>query len=458
MLFSSFATLLIASSALAAPVPRWKREVPQEHSHEAIIRAVRPVLNLNNPDAIVDVIFGLLGNAAASTGKGNIEDPDCLQTATADQAFTNAKAAGDVAGMTAALQYRALERNTGAVGQASVLCTSFTPVNPEIAALSQHQDPASDNAAAVNKAIVLELAKQIFSIGGDPLDALATGTFAPGQIGDPTARGNTCDDENDAIGCIISQNLIVFDATEDEILAAVGGGDNGNDNAAPDATDSAEADCPSVVTVTVTADTAAATSTEAAAPATTSAAADNSNDTGNLQSFSGALGGIEAPKVSRGGRNFVVENNADFLNIGAALGRSCDVQHNQCANAANSGAGFSVGDCDRQNDQCKQAISGANVAAITTRQESTTTAASVGQGGANLQAFNGALGGIQAPAVTRGGRNFVVANNADFLNIGAALGRSCDVQHNQCANAANSGAGFSVGDCDRQNDECRRNI
>jgi hypothetical protein len=62
-----------------------------------------------------------------------------LQTATADQAFTNAKAAGDVDGQVAALIYRTLERNTGKVGLASVLCTSFTPVNPEIAALSQHQ-------------------------------------------------------------------------------------------------------------------------------------------------------------------------------------------------------------------------------------------------------------------------------------------------------------------------------
>jgi hypothetical protein len=121
--------------------------------------------------------------------------------------------------MTAALQYRALERNTGSVGLASVLCTSFTPVNAEIAALSQHQDPASDNAAAINKAIVLELAKQIASIGGDPLDALKTGTFEPGQIGDPTGAGNTCDDENDANGCINTLGRLVLDASEEEILA-----------------------------------------------------------------------------------------------------------------------------------------------------------------------------------------------------------------------------------------------
>ena len=54
-----------------------------------------------------------------------------------DQAFTNAKAANDIAGMTAALVFRAIERNSGAVGATSEACTSFTPVNKEIMAISQ---------------------------------------------------------------------------------------------------------------------------------------------------------------------------------------------------------------------------------------------------------------------------------------------------------------------------------
>lgn len=91
------------------------------------------------------------------------------------------------------------------------------------------QDPASPNAAAVNKAITLELAKQIASVGGDPLDALKAGTFAPGQLNDPTARGNSCNDANDANGCIFTLNLLVPDATPEEIQAAVAG------VAAPDA-------------------------------------------------------------------------------------------------------------------------------------------------------------------------------------------------------------------------------
>lgn len=63
------------------------------------------------------------------------------------------------------------------------------------------KDPASTGAAATNKAIVLTLAQQIASIGGNPLDALKSGTFAPGTIGDPTAAGNTCDNIVDE-GCI----------------------------------------------------------------------------------------------------------------------------------------------------------------------------------------------------------------------------------------------------------------
>jgi hypothetical protein len=117
---------------------------------------------------------------------------ECLQQATADQAFTNAKAANDVQGMTTALIYRALERNTAKVGQASNLCNSIKATNPEIAAITQHQDPASQGAAEGNKAVTLELAKQIALIGGDAVEALKSGTFQPGDLNDSSGKGNTC--------------------------------------------------------------------------------------------------------------------------------------------------------------------------------------------------------------------------------------------------------------------------
>lgn len=223
MKYEIAATILAFALSSANPVAYkalQAREVPQEHSHNKFLDLVRTSLASNNPQNIQDPVFGLLGNAAAAGGAGDVTDLDCLQQATADQAFTNAKAAGDLAGMAGALVYRALERNTGSVGLASVLCTE-TPANPEIAALSQHQDPASDNAASINKGITIALAQQLAGIGADPLLALESGTFAPGQIGDPTGAGNSCDDATDEPGCILSQNLLVLDASEAEISSAV---------------------------------------------------------------------------------------------------------------------------------------------------------------------------------------------------------------------------------------------
>ena len=69
----------------------------------------------------------------------------------------------------------------------------------------------------------------VASGGGDPQLALRSGTFEPGDIGDQTGAGNTCDDATDDAGCIFTQNLIVNDATPDDIDAAVaaGGGATG---------------------------------------------------------------------------------------------------------------------------------------------------------------------------------------------------------------------------------------
>lgn len=123
--------------------------------------------------------------------------------------------------MTTALIFRALERNTGSVGLASVPCESIQAVNPEIAALQQHQDPAGEGAQALNKEIASELARQIAAIGGDPTLANEASTFAPGELGDPTAAGNTCNDEADDVGCINSLGLRVDDLSDAEIQAAV---------------------------------------------------------------------------------------------------------------------------------------------------------------------------------------------------------------------------------------------
>jgi hypothetical protein len=75
------------------------------------------------------------------------------------------------------------------------------------------------------------------------------------------------------------------------------------------------------------------------------------------------------------------------------------------------------------------------------------------QTGSNFQTFTAALGGIAATPIVDSGianRKFQVKNDT-FVNIGAALQRSCDQQFNACANVANGGgAAFSVAECSAQ--------
>lgn len=75
--------------------------------------------------------------------------------------------------------------------------------------------------------------------------------------------------------------------------------------------------------------------------------------------------------------------------------------------------------------------------------------------GTNVQAFTGTLGGAPPPVVSSTGDRPFSVNGDTFVGSGAALGRSCDVQHNACANAANSGQlSGGVQQCDQQNQEC----
>ena len=96
-------------------------------------------------------------------------------------------------------------------------------------------------------------------MGGDPQQALLAGTFAPGEIGDPTGAGNTCDDANDPVGCIFTLKRIVDDATPEEIDAAVadvkdGGAEAGKANTAT-ATGTAKTDVAKETAVASTAST-----------------------------------------------------------------------------------------------------------------------------------------------------------------------------------------------------------
>ncbi|CAE6443170.1 unnamed protein product [Rhizoctonia solani] len=82
------------------------------------------------------------------------------------------------------------------------------------------------------------------------------------------------------------------------------------------------------------------------------------NKGGNFQTFAGALGGA-APSVTAGGKGFLI-NGDSFINKNGALQRSCDIQKNACADAANSSgnkAPLTVAACETQAQQCSAAIS-----------------------------------------------------------------------------------------------------
>ncbi|KAF4597270.1 hypothetical protein EYR40_007722 [Pleurotus pulmonarius] len=84
----------------------------------------------------------------------------------------------------------------------------------------------------------------------------------------------------------------------------------------------------------------------------------NNDDDGNLQTFSGALGGVEAPPVTDAGNGrFQVQGNT-FNNLRDALTRSCDLQVNDCSNAANASGNqgdFTVANCGTQGNRCRAA-------------------------------------------------------------------------------------------------------
>ncbi|EFQ32478.1 uncharacterized protein GLRG_07748 [Colletotrichum graminicola M1.001] len=453
-----YQTVAFASSALLGLVsgaPQHlrrvsKREVPQEHSHEIFLDITRENLAKNNPKQISDPVFGLLGDAAAAKGAGQVTNLACLQQETADQAFTNAKAANDIRGMSAALVYQAIERNTAGVGKTSAACTDKA-VNPEIAALvNKHQDPASDGAAANNKAVTLELAKQLASVGGDPMLALMSGTFAPGDKADTTGKGNSCDDANDPTGCIFTQKKLVLDATPDEITQAVKGitptitGGTGELKAADVANvadfkvaGGAAAAAPAAAAPAATAPATVATAVTITVPTATPSAtpaAGNDNDAGNQKNGASCKAKDNSAAADA--------NNAT-AGADAAAGAAAPAGTNVTLGLRAPGIYQTIlhwHRCDAQDTQCR------SQAGLTKREAA----------GTNVQTFTGTLGGLPPPVIqSTGDRPFSVDGDT-FVGKGAALGRSCDVQHNACARAANSGQiSGGVSQCDAQDAQCR---
>jgi hypothetical protein len=329
---------------------------------------------------------------------------------------------------------------------------------------------------------VLELAKQIQAVGGDPQDALKSGTFAPGSLSDDTGRGNTCDNANDPVGCIFTLNLLVDDATAAEIEAAVGGTAVGGASSAavvaPAATSTlAQAEtaaaCPEPVTVTV-AGTSVASSPTAAVTSPASAldfgtctdpaivfgfGFDGRNtdsfEPANKASFNhgSALGIGVITSFICGQLQSACKAGADAISACAAGQTAAAAQTGQAAaDAFNAALGVSAGAVSAVAASSVATSSPAPTTAAAAPATTTATAAS----GTNVQTFTGDLGGPAPPVIFTAGaaRPFAVDGTTD-INKAAALQRSCDVQHNACADAANSGA-LSGGEqqCEVQHASC----
>jgi len=114
-------------------------------------------------------------------------------------------------------------------------------------------------------------------------------------------------------------------------------------------------------------------------------------------------------------------------------------------------------------------VGASNLAASTTANSASQTAATTtaapppastaASGSLGLQTFTEALGGVSAPAVTASsdGKFQVAGVSSEFNTAQSAVQRSCDVQNNDCANAANASKnqnGFTVAACTAQQQKC----
>lgn len=355
-----------------------------------------------------------------------------------------------------------IERNTAGVGVASKLCTEKA-VNPEIGALTQHQDAALENAGALNKAITLELAKQLAGIGADSNLALLSGTFAPGDVSvatprsvsidadsfspsDSTGKGSSCDAEEPDLGCIFSEKLVVLDAAEEEISSSVAGvAQTFTGTGGISAIDLIDLGSFSVASVTGNVDLA--TIVKGGSGDTTGAAS------GVATGSAGDASGISSTSAAA-----AVTNDAGGNNSNSAV----DVAATTAVEATTAEGCAVVTTAITPVAPSKQAACSTIVKTVaadaTSAVLATLTSATVGQVtsvGVNIQSFTAILGGPPPPVVSSAGDRPFSVNGNTFTDAGAALSRSCDTQHNAYANAANSRqlAGGTA-QCDTQSSGC----
>ncbi|KAG7112837.1 Pathogenicity cluster 5 protein d like [Verticillium longisporum] len=279
-----------------------------------------------------------------------------------------------------------------------------------------------------NKAIALALAKQLALIGGDPLLALESGTFVAGELNDRTAAGKSCDSANDPVGCIFTQRLLLLDATPDEIKAAV-------KDVVPafKGTGQLKAthiDFAGLPVAAATGAVLADAGSPAGKPATTPPPS-----SGNAAGNAAGNAGNAADKPPAGAPD---ADECEAVKPTTSASRSCTV-FTTTLPAGAVGTPAPAGGNNVQAGGNNVQAGGNNVQA----------------GGNNIQAFTGTLGGAAPPVIKGTGDRPFSVNGNTFTGAGAALSRSCDIQHNACANAANTGKlTGGVGQCETQNAQC----
>lgn len=128
-------------------------------------------------------------------------------------------------------------------------------------------------------------------------------------------------------------------------------------------------------------------------------------------------------------------NGDTFVGASAAIGRSCDIQHNACADAANSGKiSASVSQCDQQNTACHSANNLKKRLSLEERRPATSfserAALDLGSCSDASIVFGEGIDGRNTAA-------FVPANQQDFnhgsaLNIAVIAGFICQQLDSPC--------------------------
>lgn len=288
------------------------------------------------------------------------------------------------------------------------------------------------------------------------------------QTGDATGKGNTCDTEEPELGCIFSEKLLVLDATEDEIAAAVA-------DVVPTFTGTGGIFATDLVNL---ADFSVASVTGSVDLATIVNGGSGAAATGDASEATSDVAETSAAAVTTGaGENNDNAGDEEATTAEEATTTAAATTADAATTAATSAATTKAKECiakpptvvttaitpvapSGEPSQASCSIVVTTVAADETDAAlATLTSATVGQvtsAGTNIQAFTGTLGGPAPPVVSSAGDRPFSVNGNTFTGAGAALSRSCDIQHNACANAANSGqlAG-GIAQCETQVSECK---